>query len=186
MIEHNTGKTDFRRISFSTRFGLFHLFWRETDEGPRVNRIVLPGLDIPDAFKRAGTGASPDMSALAGHIRLFCDGRPVVFDLKVILLDTCPEFQKQVLLAEYSVPRGRVTTYGNIAVKLGKPGAARAVGQALARNPFPIVIPCHRAVQSSGSLGGYQGGTAMKRQLLVAEGIEFAGNGRVVGSAYTW
>jgi methylated-DNA-[protein]-cysteine S-methyltransferase len=62
---------------------------------------------------------------------------------------------------------------------LGKPSAARAVGRALATNPFPIIIPCHRAVRSDGSLGGYQGGLAMKRALLEMEGVEFDARGRV-------
>jgi len=56
---------------------------------------------------------------------------------------------------------------------LGTPGAGRAVGNALARNPFPLVIPCHRAVRSDGALGGYQGGVQMKRKLLALEGVAF-------------
>ncbi|HUT21711.1 MAG TPA: MGMT family protein, partial [Anaerolineae bacterium] len=58
--------------------------------------------------------------------------------------------------------------------------AARAVGNALARNPFPLVIPCHRAIRAGGTLGGYQGGSGMKRALLEIEGVQFSGEGRVV------
>ncbi|MCK7468651.1 MAG: MGMT family protein [Desulfosudis oleivorans] len=62
----------------------------------------------------------------------------------------------------------------------GSRSAVRAVGQALATNPFPIIVPCHRAVRSSGELGGYQGGPAMKRALLEREGVAFDAAGRVV------
>ncbi|MBE9507936.1 MAG: MGMT family protein, partial [Chloroflexi bacterium] len=69
---------------------------------------------------------------------------------------------------------------GRIARHLGVKGGARAVGRALARNPFPIVIPCHRAIRSNGELGGYQGGLEMKRALLEGEGIEFTQRGKVL------
>ena len=65
---------------------------------------------------------------------------------------------------------GQVTTYGEIAKRIGHPKASRAVGQALGHNPVPIVIPCHRVVSSSGGLGGYSGGLSIKRRLLEMEG----------------
>ena len=77
------------------------------------------------------------------------------------------------------IPRGRVSTYKRIAAHLGSPTGARAVGNALAGNPFPIIIPCHRAVRSDMSLGGYQGGLSMKRRLLEMEGITFDDTGRI-------
>jgi methylated-DNA-[protein]-cysteine S-methyltransferase len=73
-----------------------------------------------------------------------------------------------------------VSTYGRIAAHLGIPGGARAVGNALATNPFPIVIPCHRAIRSDGTLGGYQGGLAMKRALLEQEGVTIDERDKVV------
>ncbi len=82
-------------------------------------------------------------------------------------------------MAEYGIPRGSVSTYGRMAAHLGIPGGARAVGNALATNPFPIVIPCHRAIRSDGTLGGYQGGLAMKRILLEQEGVVIDDRGRV-------
>ena len=75
-----------------------------------------------------------------------------------------------------------MSTYGRLAGQLGLSKASRAVGNSLARNPFPIVIPCHRAVRSDGELGGYQGGAGMKRALLEMEGIEFLQSGKVVMS----
>jgi methylated-DNA-[protein]-cysteine S-methyltransferase len=117
---------------------------------------------------------------LAESIAAFLAGRDVRFPLGDIRLDLCSEFQQRVLRAEYTIPRGRVSTYGRIAAHLGVPKAARAVGGCLANNPFPIVIPCHRAIRSDRTLGGYQGGTEMKRALLEMEGIGFDANGRVL------
>jgi methylated-DNA-[protein]-cysteine S-methyltransferase len=74
------------------------------------------------------------------------------------------------------IPEGQVTTYGDIAKALGCPGASRAVGQILNRNPNPIVVPCHRVVMSDGKLGGYALGKARKKELLRKEGLRFAGD----------
>jgi len=74
------------------------------------------------------------------------------------------------------IPEGSVTTYGDIAKVLGKPGASRAIGRILNKNPNPIVVPCHRVVMSDGSIGGYAFGKARKKELLVKEGLRFAGD----------
>ncbi|MFH1618584.1 MAG: MGMT family protein [bacterium] len=81
------------------------------------------------------------------------------------------EFRRKVWLACARIPPGRTRTYGWIARKIGRPGAARAVGTALEKNPFAPAIPCHRVIRSDGSLGGYsgQGGLNKKRQLLSNE-----------------
>jgi methylated-DNA-[protein]-cysteine S-methyltransferase len=73
---------------------------------------------------------------------------------------------------------GEVRTYGELARAAGRPGAARAVGQVMAKNPLPLVIPCHRVVGAGGRLGGYTGGLAWKEFLLAREGWTFAGSGR--------
>ena len=91
------------------------------------------------------------------------------FELPVDLRTVSP-FQRRVLAAARRIPRGRVVSYGELARRIGSPGAARAVGQALGRNPVPIVIPCHRVVAGGGRLGGYVGGAAIKRTLLRLEG----------------
>ncbi|MGB2896746.1 MAG: methylated-DNA--[protein]-cysteine S-methyltransferase [Anaerolineales bacterium] len=81
-------------------------------------------------------------------------------------------FQRNVLATVQKVPRGEYLTYGELARRIGKPGAARAVGQALGSNPIPILIPCHRVLASDGSLGGYsgRGGVRTKEALLRLEG----------------
>ena len=88
-------------------------------------------------------------------------------------LSAITDFQRQVLLAACQIPRGQVVTYTDIARRIGRPKAARAVGQALSRNPVPIVVPCHRVLAADGSLRGYTGGGGLhtKRQLLTLEGF---------------
>jgi O-6-methylguanine DNA methyltransferase len=103
------------------------------------------------------------------------------------------EFQAAVLRRTATIPRGEVRPYGWVAKEIGKPGAVRAVGTALAHNPVPVIIPCHRVVRSDGTLGEYSLGPAEnKRTLLEAEGLdvasfeELAGRGiRFVGSDTT-
>ncbi len=85
-------------------------------------------------------------------------------------------FREKVLTAVQLVPRGRVTTYGELARFLGQPKAARAVGQALKRNPRLEIIPCHRVVRADGSLGGYVAGLERKKSLLIKEGVKIRGN----------
>ncbi|VVC02950.1 Methylated-DNA--protein-cysteine methyltransferase [Candidatus Burarchaeum australiense] len=86
-------------------------------------------------------------------------------------LSSLTHFESLVLRAVSKIPRGETRTYSEIARAIGRPGAARAVGNALARNPMPIKIPCHRVVRSNGSPGGYSGpgGNRAKRRLLAAE-----------------
>lgn len=92
------------------------------------------------------------------------------------------KFMRQVLLVVKSIPRGFVTCYGCIAEVLGNPYAGRAVGRALAMNPWPIIIPCHRVVKRDLTLGGYRGGVDMKRELLKIEGVAVTLAGRVLPS----
>ena len=86
-------------------------------------------------------------------------------------LDALTPFQRSVLLACASIPRGKTITYAELAGRIGKPHAARAVGNALAINPLAPIIPCHRVVRSDGGLGGYsaKGGQMKKKLLLESE-----------------
>lgn len=74
------------------------------------------------------------------------------------------------------IPEGKITTYGDIAKALGCPGASRAIGRILNKNPNPVVVPCHRVVMSDGSIGGYAFGRARKKELLAQEGLRFVGD----------
>lgn len=109
------------------------------------------------------------------QLRDYLAGRRNSFDLPVDLSGVTA-FQRKVLRAAAEVPAGLVATYGEIAQRIGRPRAARAVGQALARNPIPIVVPCHRVVAADGSLTGYSGGAGVetKARLLALEGAALA------------
>ncbi len=170
----------------TTAFGTMGIVWWKAAVGPRVRQVFLSRGRKPadkavlEEYPGAQRLASPGIVGLGVRIQRFLEGGTVVFDLEMIALEVCGEFQQQVLLAEHGIPRGWVSTYGRIARQVGLPGSSRAVGRALATNPFPIIIPCHRAVRADGEIGGYQGGSEMKRALLAMEGVEFTGRGRVL------
>ncbi len=120
-----------------------------------------------EAPQEAVQMASKAMEQILGYL----DGRRKFFDLPIDWALVTP-FQKKVLEITQFIPFGEILTYGQIAVKLGKPGASRAVGGALGRNPMPIIIPCHRVVASNGKLTGFSAaeGIFTKQQLLELEG----------------
>jgi methylated-DNA-[protein]-cysteine S-methyltransferase len=168
-----------------TPLGEFIIFWVLHQGRPQIVRVLLAGAtSSPEkAFKSALLTARdatcPEITAIADGMEAFLDGTAITLSLDSVLLDHCSPFQQQVLRAEHGIPRGQVSTYQLLAAFIGRPAAARAVGTALANNPFPIIIPCHRAIRSDRTLGGFQGGLPMKRALLEKEGITFDSSGRV-------
>ncbi|MFX1601047.1 MAG: methylated-DNA--[protein]-cysteine S-methyltransferase, partial [Promethearchaeota archaeon] len=132
------------------------------------------------SFKQIKLKSNSLIASLGHKIQRYFNGESVDFDLELLDFNKCFEIQKRVLLAEYEIPRGWVSTYKRIANHIGLLNGARVVGNSLARNPFPIVIPCHRAIKTNGELGGYQGGIKMKRTLLEMEGIKFSNNDKVI------
>ena len=105
----------------------------------------------------------------------FDESTPIPDDLP-ILIDTLTGFQREVLSLVQRIPMGTVSTYGELARQLENENASRAVGQVLAANPLPVIIPCHRVVRSDGSVGGYGGilGSERKIALLKHEGVILA------------
>jgi len=101
------------------------------------------------------------------QLELYFQGRLKQFTLKLAPQGT--PFQLSVLRALQEVPYGETISYGELAQRIGRPKASRAVGAANARNPLPIVIPCHRVIGSNGSLVGFGGGLEIKRKLLDLE-----------------
>ncbi|WP_327088406.1 methylated-DNA--[protein]-cysteine S-methyltransferase [Nonomuraea sp. NBC_01738] len=99
----------------------------------------------------------------------FFSGRLRTFTTPVDLALATP-FARTVLQKMMAVPYGTTTTYGEIAERIGRPRALRAVGNALAQNPVCVIVPCHRIVQADGGLGDYAGGAVAKRHLLTVEG----------------
>jgi methylated-DNA-[protein]-cysteine S-methyltransferase len=165
---------------FETALGVCGVAW---------NSCGLCGLQLPEAraattrkrlrvrFPDARETAPPTavQRAIDAVTALLAGG---IADLAFVTLDLedVPGFDRRVYEVARSVPPGQTTTYGAIAARLGEPGAARAVGQALGRNPFPIVVPCHRVLASGGQPGGFSaaGGVATKLKLLAIEGAEIA------------
>jgi methylated-DNA-[protein]-cysteine S-methyltransferase len=156
-----------------TDLGVVLLFAREE----RLWRLdlVAPGAadvrervsaEFPDAVEQ------PSLFEAAGRLlRRYFSGEHVELDIPVDLFGL-KAFTSRVLTEIRHIPYGGLASYGTIARRLGHPNAARAVGQALARNPIPVVIPCHRIIRGDGSLGGFGLGLDMKVKLLSIEGVD--------------
>ncbi|MHA2062213.1 MAG: methylated-DNA--[protein]-cysteine S-methyltransferase [Candidatus Sifarchaeia archaeon] len=174
------------QTSIPTPFDNISIVWLETQSGVLIQRIFLSDSKssseskVKASFQQIETGSSPLITELTEKILIFLDGKEVDFDLNIVDFNRCYATQKRVILAEYEIPQGWVSTYKRIADHLDISNGARAVGSALARNPFPIIIPCHRAIKTDGGLGGYQGGVKMKRDLLEMEGVKFSKKGNVI------
>lgn len=101
--------------------------------------------------------------------------RGIAVEFRVPLSLSGTEFDRAVWEELKRIPWGSVKTYGEVAKRIGKPGASRAVGGACGRNPVPIIVPCHRVVAADSRLGGFSGGIEIKKALLKLEGLKIAG-----------
>jgi methylated-DNA-[protein]-cysteine S-methyltransferase len=128
---------------------------------------------IDKTFGQAPYSDPTGLEPIAKQVKDYLNGERKNFEIPFDL-SSLTNFQCQVLLATLQIPRGQIVTYGEIARRIGNPRSMRAVGQALGRNPIPIVIPCHRVIASNGSLGGYSGGGGLetKAKLLQLEGAQ--------------
>lgn len=125
--------------------------------------------ELRDRLGMRAVRSSTHTTEVVRQLRDYFAGTRRAFDVRVDLHRLTP-FHRRVLEATAAVPAGQVVSYGEIARRIGRPHGSRAVGQALGRNPVPIVIPCHRVVASGGRLGGYTGGLTIKKKLLRLEG----------------
>ena len=147
--------------------GILALQLPEASDGATRARLLA---HVPSA---AETSAPAEIArAIAAIVALLAgDSR----DLRTLKLDMThvPPFHRRVYEAARAIPPGRTMSYSEIARALGMPRAARAVGQALGRNPFALIVPCHRVLAAGGKLGGFsaEGGLATKRRLLAIEGV---------------
>lgn len=161
---------------FDTALGRCGVAWSEHG----VTRVALP--DATDQALRARLAPAveaPPSAAIAGviaqitsHVR----GAPGALEIIVLDMTGVPAFYREVYAAAREIPSGQTVSYGALATRLGKPGGARAIGQAMGRNPFPIVVPCHRVLAARQAAGGFSahGGVATKARLLAAEGFTLA------------
>ncbi|MFH1662809.1 MAG: methylated-DNA--[protein]-cysteine S-methyltransferase [Chloroflexota bacterium] len=112
---------------------------------------------------------SPDrFMDLTRRLKAYFSGYKVLFQDELDFSETT-QFQREVWQAARLIPYGETRSYGWLADRVGKPGAARAIGQAMGKNRLPIIIPCHRVIGNNGSLGGFSGGLDMKKRLLRLE-----------------
>jgi methylated-DNA-[protein]-cysteine S-methyltransferase len=133
-----------------------------------------------ELYPNSKISSCKEIDAIADSIKAYLEGVDVKFSLYIVDLSLCSAFQQSVLRAEHAIPRGNVSTYGLVAAHLGIRGGARAVGNASASNPFPLIVPCHRVIRSDNHIGGYGGGIEMKRALLEKERINFDEAGKVI------
>jgi methylated-DNA-[protein]-cysteine S-methyltransferase len=169
-----------RYVIFGTSWGYFGL--AGTDESlwqtylPEENRQTVEQRLLREIRMVWGDILMPDkafMKPVQEQIAAYFEGQRVDFDPNLhVLLKGFSPFTQSVLKACRGITFGQTTSYHDLANRMGRPGAARAVGNALARNPIPLIIPCHRIVRGNGSLGGFSapGGIAYKRKLLLHEG----------------
>jgi methylated-DNA-[protein]-cysteine S-methyltransferase len=164
-------------VLFDTGIGRCGLAWNDLG----VAAVQLP--ERRDALTRARLrGRVPRATeqpapheveqAVSGIVSLLEGDR---VDLGFVELDLrgVPPFHRRVYEAARAVPAGATTTYGELAARVHAPRSARAVGQAMAHNPFPIVVPCHRVLSAGGRVGGFSadGGLTTKRKMLAIEGV---------------
>jgi methylated-DNA-[protein]-cysteine S-methyltransferase len=169
-------KTEAGFTLFDTAIGRCAMAWTdrgiaalqlpERDDGATLARLRRHRPDAVSALPPA-----PVTHAIAAIVALL-EGAPR--DLSDLALDLAgiPPFHQRIYAEARKIPPGSVLTYGEVARRVGEPGAARAVGQAMGRNPFAIIVPCHRVVAAGGALGGFsaRGGADTKRQILAIEG----------------
>jgi len=164
----------------ATGEGIVGLELRTTDEafaasvGGRTRRPVLPAAD-----HAAPPAARAHLATLEREVAEHFAGTRDAFGLPVVL-EGVSDWDHRVLEGVRTIPRGATASYGEVARRIGSPGAARAVGGAVGRNPIGLLIPCHRVIAGDGTLGGYGGSwfgsreelLGLKERLLKLEGVE--------------
>jgi len=175
---------------FDTTLGICGVAWNARG----LAAVQLPEKDAAATARRlaskcgsAGAAEAPTwVEALIADICRYLNGSKVDFSAVTVDLDNVDDFRRKLYQALRGVGFGRTVTYGELAKLLGSDGweGARDVGEAMGRNPMPIVIPCHRVLAAGNKLGGFSahGGTRTKQKLLALEGLDFgAGAPRLPG-----
>jgi methylated-DNA-[protein]-cysteine S-methyltransferase len=162
--------------AFETSLGWMAVAW--TERG--LARFTMGHPSAQAALVAAGGRAvssaeAPQMVCeVVDRLQAYAAGQPVTFDDLKLDLSHLTAFQQRIVQHCRKIPRGKTLSYGELAAKAGSPGAARAVGSVMAKNRFPIVVPCHRVVGSGGGLGGFSApeGLTLKTRMLQLEGCE--------------
>jgi len=158
---------------FSTAVGWCALAWHDAG----IVGACLPQKDRAELETRWEV-LYPDaivvktLPVAAREVQAHLEGKPSAMDELVIDYRGVPAFHARVYVAARAIPSGQTKTYGELANELGSPGAARAVGAALGKNPFAPIVPCHRILAAGSKMGGFSapGGLVTKRRLLEIEG----------------
>jgi len=171
---------------FETPLGSCGIAWTEGENSgtlPAVTFLQLPEAttELTESSIARHCGAlqasapPPPIAEVIEKVRRHLNGDAQDFRNVALDLDGAAPFARQVYMAARQIPAGQTTTYGNLARDLGRPTAARAVGQALGKNPVALLIPCHRVLAAGGKLGGFSahGRRATKAKLLAIEGTTF-------------
>ncbi|MEU7664614.1 methylated-DNA--[protein]-cysteine S-methyltransferase [Streptomyces lincolnensis] len=152
----------------ATREGLVNVVFHATDP---VRDKALDRLASRLGGEPVEAPASPLLAEAIRQLETYFAGERRAFELPLDW-SLISGFNRQVLRELASgVPYGSVVGYGDLAGRVGQPGAAQAVGMAMGANPLPVVVPCHRVVESDGGIGGFGGGLETKRKLLALEGV---------------
>ena len=134
-------------------------------EGDHLIALTLPNQPVPLIAERE----TPVLRETKRQLETYFAGKLRTFDVP-LRLEGKP-FRARVWAQLRQIPYGQVISYGELARRIGQPGAARAVGGANHHNPIAIIVPCHRVIAAGGALGGYGGGLELKRTLLKLEGV---------------
>ncbi len=154
---------------FESEIGTLHITVKDS-----VTKIYLPNTTPSDdqAYQTVlDPSFDPSFSEVCTMLTNYFNGQPIDTNLIEPLIPKANEFRYKVWKACSEIPYGSTISYGALARRAGYPRAARAVGSAMAKNPLPLLVPCHRVVAADGSLAGYGGGEDMKRWLLLREGV---------------
>ncbi len=162
--------TGFRYFTFSTSAGWVGVL--SSEKGLLCNTFPQPSEE--EAHRHLGDSASlaegspQQFTDFAERLRTYFSGGKVAFQDELDFTGATP-FQCRVWQATRLIPHGQTLSYGQVAERIGSPGASRAVGHALGKNRLPIIVPCHRVLASDGGLCGFGGGLPMKKYLLSLE-----------------
>lgn len=136
--------------------------------------LVRRGIFLPAGWIEAQEGLPPHLAAVRAALGRYDAGERGALAWLALDLRGRPAFFGATWRWVQSIPAGEVRTYGQVAAAVGRPGAARAVGQAMSRNPLAPVVPCHRVLAAGGLPGGFGPGLDRKRELLAGEGYDLA------------